>query len=69
MAKALLQPRQSQNDDGNPDHLMDRDTAKKLSTLLSHAGIEADRHNAPQAPPLNVATTYTRPPDGPYKEG
>ena len=36
-----------------------------LSTLAAHAGIE-NIHNAPLAPPLHVATTYTRPADGIY---
>jgi len=34
---------------------------------MAHAGIE-DIHNAPLAPPLHVATTYTRPADGIYHE-
>ena len=42
---------------------------KKISTLLSHAGIVDSQDNSPQAPPIHVATTYTRPADGIYKEG
>lgn len=40
-----------------------------VATLLSHAGIQAGQHNAPQSPPLHTATTYTRPPDGMYRDG
>jgi cystathionine gamma-synthase len=36
-----------------------------MPTLVAHAGIE-NIHNAPLAPPLHVATTYTRPADGIY---
>lgn len=38
-----------------------------LSTLLAHAGME-NVPNAPMAPPLHTATTYTRPPDGLYRD-
>lgn len=42
-----------------------------LATLLAHAGIESGgmTENFPMSPPLHTATTYTRPPDGIYKEG
>ena len=36
-----------------------------IPTLVAHAGIE-NIHNAPLAPPLHVASTYTRPADGIY---
>jgi len=36
-----------------------------LPTLLAHAGMES-YHNAPMSPPLHLATTHTRPPDGIY---
>jgi Cys/Met metabolism PLP-dependent enzyme len=47
--------------------LVQKNRTKKdsLSTLAAHAGIE-NIHNAPLAPPLHVATTYTRPADGIY---
>ena len=38
-----------------------------LPTYVAHAGIQ-DIPNAPMAPPLHVATTYTRPVDGNYLE-
>lgn len=43
--------------------------AKRLSlpTIAAHAGIE-DIHNAPLAPPIHMASTYTRPADGIYHE-
>ena len=37
-----------------------------MDTLLSHAGIIESDHNAAMAPPLHLATTYTRPADGQY---
>lgn len=37
-----------------------------LNTLLAHAGLEEGLHNAPMSPPLHLATTHTRPPDGVY---
>ena len=40
-----------------------------LDTVLAHAGVDASQHNAPMSPPLSLASTYTRPPDGPYHEG
>jgi hypothetical protein len=40
-----------------------------IETHLSHAGTKATGSNLAMAPPLHVATTYTRPPDGNYKEG
>lgn len=49
---------------------MQRTTTKhvKLPTAVAHAGIQ-DIPNAPMAPPIHVATTYTRPADGIYREG
>ena len=44
-------------------------TGSNLATLLAHAGIESKgTENFPMAPPLHTATTYTRPPDGIYKD-
>lgn len=40
----------------------------KLATSVAHAGIQ-DIANAPMAPPIHVATTYTRPADGIYRDG
>ena len=50
-----------------------------VATILSHAGIEichegsiemvGTSKNFPMSPPLHTATTYTRPPDGIYKDG
>ena len=46
-----------------------RSSGGNLATLLAHAGIESrGTENFPMAPPLHTATTYTRPPDGIYKE-
>lgn len=47
------------------------DTSQKpsLATLLAHAGVDSPQPNAPMSPPLNLATTYTRPPDGAYDDG
>lgn len=46
-----------------------RSPGSNLATLLAHAGIESrGTENFPMAPPLHTATTYTRPPDGIYKE-
>ncbi|OEU11611.1 cystathionine gamma-synthase [Fragilariopsis cylindrus CCMP1102] len=47
-----------------------------MATILSHAGITTtscdnsgeERENHPMSPPLHTATTYTRPPDGIYKD-
>jgi cystathionine gamma-synthase len=39
-----------------------------LDTLLAHAGL-SKTENASMSPPIHMATTYTRPADGPYKEG
>ncbi len=39
-----------------------------LSTCVAHAGIQ-NIPNAPMSPPIHVATTYTRPADGMYREG
>lgn len=36
-----------------------------MSTLLSHAGV-VPGDNAPMSPPLHLASTYTRPPNGVY---
>jgi cystathionine beta-lyase/cystathionine gamma-synthase len=36
------------------------------STIMAHAGMDHGLHNAPMAPPLHFATTYTRPADGIY---
>ena len=38
-----------------------------LATLLAHAGM-VSQPNAPLAPPLHMASTYTRPADGVYNE-
>mmetsp|Transcript_26012 Transcript_26012/g.36680 ORF Transcript_26012/g.36680 Transcript_26012/m.36680 type:complete len:481 (+) Transcript_26012:58-1500(+) len=40
-----------------------------IGTLLSHAGVQTSQTNAPLSPPLHLATTYTRPADGPYHDG
>lgn len=37
-----------------------------MDTVMSHAGILHDSCNAPMAPPLHFATTYTRPPGSEY---
>ena len=42
-------------------------TLESPATLLAHAGMEKIP-NAPMAPPLHVATTYTRPADGSYRD-
>ena len=39
-----------------------------MGTLLSHAGVDTSQGNAPMSPPLHLASTYIRPPDGPYHE-
>ena len=39
---------------------------KSMATILSHAGVDGSIVNAPMSPPLALATTYTRPPDGIY---
>jgi cystathionine gamma-synthase len=39
-----------------------------LDTLLAHAGL-SKTENASMSPPIHMATTYTRPADGQYKEG
>ena len=43
-------------------------STRAMETLLSHAGVEGHKHNAPMSPPLFLATTYSRPPDGIYRE-
>jgi cystathionine gamma-synthase len=40
-----------------------------LDTVLAHAGVSNASHNAPLSPPLQFATTYTRPADGIYHAG
>ena len=45
----------------------------RMDSLLAHAGVDhlndGEIHkNIPMSPPLHVATTYTRPPDGQYLE-
>jgi cystathionine beta-lyase/cystathionine gamma-synthase len=56
---------------------LDRDQAvpnpPSMSTLLSHAGLsmhtsQEGGHNQPLSPPIELATTYERPPDGNYGE-
>jgi cystathionine gamma-synthase len=42
-------------------------SSSALSSIAAHAGIEHGP-NAPMAPPLHLATTYTRPADGLYLE-
>lgn len=42
---------------------------KGMDTLLSHAGVDEGMDNAPMSPPLSLATTYTRPTDGIYRDG
>jgi cystathionine gamma-synthase len=42
-----------------------------ISTILSHAGLPMShdsKYNQPLSPPINLATTYERPPDGNYAE-
>lgn len=42
-----------------------------MSTILSHAGLPMShdgKHNQPLSPPINLATTYERPPDGHYAD-
>ena len=55
------------------DRVGDDGGERSPATLLAHAGIEAggvsSPENFPMSPPLHTATTYTRPPDGIYKEG
>lgn len=41
---------------------------ESMSTLLAHAGVDPTRPNTPMAPPIHMATTYTRPADGQYLE-
>jgi len=49
-----------------------------MSTMLSHAGLSSNNHtgdgntnnfNSPLSPPLDLATTYERPPSGDYGDG
>jgi cystathionine gamma-synthase len=39
-----------------------------LETVLAHAGV-VPGENIPMSPPLEMATTYSRPADGPYSDG
>lgn len=39
------------------------------STVMAHAGIQHNIQNAPMAPPIQFASTYTRPADGIYLPG
>lgn len=61
---------ENRNDNANgTQHTTPRVTSS-LATLLAHAGIESmGKENVPMSPPLHTATTYTRPPDGIYKDG
>ena len=64
--------------DDYDDNSKDNATRIAMATMLSHAGItttsscdgggEERRENHPMSPPLHTATTYTRPPDGIYKD-
>jgi molecular chaperone GrpE (heat shock protein) len=68
----LLQAVDHTDDDENENGFREEtaSTTTNLATLLAHAGIESgDRENVPMSPPLHTATTYTRPPDGIYKDG
>jgi len=68
----LLQAVDHTDDDENENDIREEtaSTSTNLATLLAHAGIESgDRENVPMSPPLHTATTYTRPPDGIYKDG
>jgi hypothetical protein len=44
-----------------------------MDTLLAHAGVRevsaSHYRNTPLSPPLDFATTYTRPAEGPYQPG
>jgi cystathionine gamma-synthase len=40
--------------------------AVTMATVLSHAGVKLGEYNAPMSPPLHLASTYTRPPNGIY---
>jgi hypothetical protein len=50
-------------------YVVDKKRKVAIETQLSHAGTKTTGSNLAMAPPLHVATTYTRPPDGNYKEG
>jgi hypothetical protein len=43
-------------------------SSASMDTILSHAGLPRNDndHNQPLSPPINLATTYARPPDGNY---
>jgi cystathionine beta-lyase/cystathionine gamma-synthase len=62
------------DDDDDDDDSKDNATTIAMATILSHAGITTscdgggERENHPMSPPLHTATTYTRPPDGIYKD-
>jgi hypothetical protein len=60
-------------DNNNNDNVTT--TGIAMATILSHAGITTScdnggggHENYPMSPPLHTATTYTRPPDGIYKD-
>ena len=58
------------NENGNGTQHTTHRVTSSLATLLAHAGIESmGKENVPMSPPLHTATTYTRPPDGIYKDG
>jgi cystathionine beta-lyase/cystathionine gamma-synthase len=65
---------QLDDDDDDDDDSKDNTTRIAMATTLSHAGITTscdgggERENHPMSPPLHTATTYTRPPDGIYKD-
>jgi cystathionine beta-lyase/cystathionine gamma-synthase len=42
-------------------------SVKSIDTILAHAGVE-DIPNAPMSPPLSLSTTFSRPPDGVYRD-
>jgi cystathionine gamma-synthase len=42
-------------------------TTSMMSTRVAHAGVQSFE-NAPMAPPIHMATTYTRPVDGLYRD-
>eukprot|EP00977_Amphora_coffeiformis_P016556 scaffold5158_cov153-Amphora_coffeaeformis.AAC.5 len=43
-----------------------KSTTTRVDTSLAHAGVVDKQHNTAMSPPLHMATTYTRPPDGEY---
>lgn len=48
-------------------------SSSSMDTLLAHAGVRevsaSHYRNKPLSPPLDFATTYTRPAQGPYQTG